>query len=180
MSEPASARARIRDEVTDLLRGGMLGIHGVKKVLRARTWPLQEEDLPAILVYGWQEKKEAIGASTSGMAYRVNLILAVEIRVLDRSRDGEEVEVELENLTGQVCEIVMKARSLLLPRDGLIERIDEVKTTLGINTADSDLALGRALVAFDMKFTEVYEIPPVIDCDEPAIAWGLIQPTAAE
>lgn len=177
MSEPASRRAKIRDEVTALLRSGMTG---VKKVLRARTWPLQEEDLPAVLVYGWQENKQAIGASTASMVYRVNLILAVEIHVMDRARDGEEVEAELEDLTVQVYEIVMKARPLLSQKYGLIERIEEVKTTLGINTKDSDLALGRALVAFDLKFPETYTIPPVIDCDEPAIAWGLIQPTAAE
>jgi hypothetical protein len=174
MSGSDGHRAVIAAAVTAMLRESIPEVSG--RVFHARTWPLQETDHPALLVYGWQEEKTAISLSTWSAQYAVRLVLAVEVRVLDRSRDGNseglgerqqnEVEAELEALSNAVCETVMKSRRML-GAGGLVERIEGVKTTLGINTRDSEMALGRALIAFDLRFTEQYDLTdPVIECDD--------------
>jgi hypothetical protein len=172
MIDERGRRRKVVDQVTDLLKALVPQTAG--RVFRARTWNLQDDQHPALLVYGWDEEKKAASLNTSGVQYGVNLILAVEVRVLDRSRDGEEVEAELDALADRVTEAILKSPELLAPRAGLIERIESVKTSFGINTKDSEVALGRALVAFDMKFTEQYDLREPPFCVDPEIAFHII------
>ncbi|MFC7611702.1 hypothetical protein [Teichococcus aestuarii] len=169
-----SARARIRHAVVELLKARVPAVR--RRVYRGRSWPLQERELPALLVYARQEDKKApAGAGTAVTSYAVELTLAVEIRVAEASRAGEQaeaVEDELEALAGAVTDAVMQAPELL-GRTGLIERIEGVRTTFGVHGRDAEQTLGRALVAFDLRFSERYRLlPPPIVCDEPTLTFA--------
>ena len=169
-----SARARIRHTVVELLKARVPAVR--RRVFRGRTWPVQVREMPGLLVYAWQEdKKGSPGAGTARTTYEVELTLAVEIRVAEASRaeeQAEAVEDELEELAGAVTEAVMQAPELL-GRDGLIERIDGVRTTFGIDGRDAEQTLGRALVAFELRFREQYPLPPPpVVCDDPAFVFA--------
>jgi hypothetical protein len=171
-------RVAVRDTVATLLAERVPALR--RRVFRARTWPLSEDELPAALVYGWQEEKKRTGGASIKSFYAVSFILAVELRLDARSRDAVALEAELETLTGAVTEAVMSAAELLLPPARKVERIDGAKTTLGIDTKSSEVALGSALVAFDMAWTEVFETPhPPIDCEETSLAFRPIPPHQA-
>ncbi|MGX9963163.1 hypothetical protein ACVFYP_07555 [Roseomonas sp. F4] len=171
-------RVAVRDAVAVLLAERVPALR--KRVYRARTWPLSEDELPAALVYGWQEEKKRTGGTSYRSFYAVSFILAVELRLDARSRDAVALEAELEELTGAVTEAVLAAGELLLPPNRKIERIDGAKTTLGIDTKSSEVALGSALVAFDMAWTEVFDTPcPPIDCEDASLAFRPIAPRRA-
>lgn len=171
-------RACVRTAVANLLAERVPALK--RRVLRARTWPLSEDHMPAALVYGWQEEKKRTGGTAHRSFYSVSFILAVELRLDTRSRAGLELEAELEELAGAVTQTVLTAGELLLQPDRKIERIDGVKTTLGIDTRSSEVALGSALVAFDMAWTEVFETPqPPVECEETSLAFRPIAPRRA-
>ncbi|WP_439597990.1 hypothetical protein [Falsiroseomonas sp.] len=171
-------RALVRTTVANLLAERVPALR--KRVFRARTWPLSEEHLPAALVYGWQEEKKRTGGTPHRSFYDVSFILAVELRLDTRSRASLELEAELEEMAGAVSQAVLTAGELLLPPDRRIERIDGVKTTLGIDTRSSEVALGSALIAFDMAWTEVFETPhPTVDCEDSSLAFRPIAPRRA-
>ena len=175
MSYEPTRRAKVRDAVVALLKAGVPAVK--KRVYSARTWPVQVRDMPGLLVYGWQEEKKRTSISAVETSFDVNLILVVEIVLSDRSRDSEESERDLDELTGIVTDLVMGADILRGVPNGLIEHIDGVKTTLGVDTRSSELALGRAHVAFDMKWSEVFEAPlPAVDCEDAFVTFTAIPP----
>lgn len=176
-----SARARIRHTVVELLKARVPAVRG--RVFRGRTWPLQVREMPGLLVYAWQEDKKSPPApSTARASYDVELTLAVEIRVAEASRaeeQAEAVEDELEELAGMVTDVVMQAPELI-GLQGPIERIEGVRTTFGINGRDAEQTLGRALLAFDLRFKEQYRLlslrPPASGGSQPPGGSGGAQP----
>ncbi|NKE43576.1 hypothetical protein HB662_02225 [Roseomonas frigidaquae] len=173
-------RVAVRDAVAGILASRVPAVQG--RIFRARTWPLSEAELPALLVYGWQEEKKRTGGTAFRSFYAVSFILAVEVRLNALSRAGTVLEAELEQLSGAVTAAVLQAAELLLPPDRKIERVDGVKTTLGIDSRSSEVAIGSALIAFDLGWTEVFEVPsPAVDCDADAtsIAFRPIPPVQA-
>jgi hypothetical protein len=155
-------RAAVRHKVAEILAEAVPQVDG--RVFRARTWTMAEAELPALLVYGWQEEKKRSGGRAHRSFYDVTFTLAVEIRVADRSRDGEEMEQELEAIAGAVEDAVLTAAELLLP-PRMIEAVSEVKTTFGIDTKTSEVAVGAALVAFSLTWTETSDVPsPAVEC----------------
>ncbi|WP_338662626.1 hypothetical protein VQH23_21055 [Pararoseomonas sp. SCSIO 73927] len=158
-------RAVVRDRVTEILREGATLVEG--RVYRARTWPVQEREQSLLLVYGWQEELKRLGGTSAQSRFQASFILGVEARVRDRSRDEEEVEAELEALTGQVRDLVLTSADLQMGPGRLIERVEGVKTTLGIDTKSSELALGRGLVAFELIWPETFDViqPDPACCD---------------
>ncbi|MBP0492875.1 hypothetical protein [Roseomonas indoligenes] len=149
-------RATVRDRVTEIFRAGMPQVEG--RVFRARTWSLQEGDFPALLVYGWQEELKRLGGTSAQSRFQASWILGVEVRVRDRSRDAEEVEAELEELTGLARDLVLTNAGLVIGPARVIERVEGVKTTLGIDTRSSELALGRGLLAFEFIWPETFNV----------------------
>lgn len=163
-------RVLVRDKVAEILAASVPPVEG--RVFRARTLPLSPTDLPALLVYGWQEEMKRTGGTAMRSFYAVSFILAVELR-LDprRASDGEAAEIEIEAIAGLVTHAVTTAAALLLPPERLIERIDGIKTTLGIDGRGGEVALGAALIAFDLAWTETFEVPePPIDCGDATLA----------
>lgn len=173
MPNEATHRAVVRDLVVALLKAGIPAVNG--RVWPARSWPLQERESDSLLVYAWDETKESQdGSSTVDTRYKVDLTLAVEIDVVSIGRDVVGVERQLELLAGEVCEVVMKAPALL-GAGGALERITGVKTAFGIDARTSEKAIGRGLVAFGMRWSEVYDLPlPAIDCEDPDLAFQIV------
>lgn len=151
------------DAVALVLAGLVTAVAG--RVYRARTWPTQEDEQPALLVYGWQEELKRTGGDSTQSQYEVAYTLAVVIRVNAASADGEAAEADLQEIAGTVREAVLTCASLFLAPGRLIESIEGVKTTLGIDTRTGEVAVGQAQVAFSMKWTEVFAVPsPPVDC----------------
>lgn len=167
-------RALVRDQVAEILRS-----LGIAKVYRARSWPLDAAQLPALLVYGYDEEKSGPDIGSAETAYAVACIMAIEAKVSARSRDTEAVEAELETLC-RAIELAILTAPGLLGEVGSIERVAGVRTTLAIDTADSEAAVGKALMAFDLRWSEIYEMPmPPVDCDAPGLAFQAIPAPAS-
>ncbi|SHJ69048.1 hypothetical protein SAMN02745194_03132 [Roseomonas rosea] len=168
----ATHRAAIRDKVTEILRAGVAEAAG--RVFRARTWPLQGGDYPGYLVYGWEEELKRSGGTAQQTYFEARFLLAVEARVSDESTDAEDVEAQLERLTGAARDLVLTSPELTGGDTRMIERFDAVKTTLGIDTRNSELALGRGLVVFEVVWPEVFETArpePDCGCEESSLAF---------
>lgn len=162
-----TARSLIRDEVVAILKRGLPGMQ--ERIFRARTWPLQDKEAPALMVYGWEEQKDAAPVSSVTTSYGVSLMMAVQILVSAAGRHAERVEQDLEELAGVVCELVMSSQALL-GYGGRIERIAGVKTTLGIKPQTGERSNGEGLIIFDMRFSESYTLPPPeVECEEAAL-----------
>ncbi|EHL97709.1 hypothetical protein HMPREF9946_03992 [Acetobacteraceae bacterium AT-5844] len=166
-------RLRVRDVVSEILTRRLPELGG--RVYRAREWPLQEGQTPALLVYGYQEEKTGPAVHGGETSYGISWILSVQVRVEGRSRDTPVVEQELEQLC-QAVSLALLTAPELLGEGGLIERIDSVKTTLNIDARTGETALGQALVAFDMRWTETYRLPAEIGCAETTFHFRVIPP----
>lgn len=163
-----TARSVTRDLVVDLLKAGVPAVN--HRVWRARSWPVQEWEMPALLVYAWDESKSGPEVRVAGeRRYRVALSLAVELAVLDRGRDVEACEREMEDLAGEICEVILKHPALVGP-EGRLDAIAGVRTTMGVDARTGEKAIGRSLIVFDVRFDEFYASPPEIECDDAAIA----------
>lgn len=173
-----TARVKVRDLVAAALVAGVPEVQ--RRVYRGRSWPLQSDEMPALLVYGWDEvKTNTAKAATPEGLFGVALSLAVEIGVLDRSRDGEEVEREMETIAERVVDVVMEAPALL-GQGGAVEWVAAIRTTMGIDATTGDRATGRSLIVFDLRFHEAYAPPPpVIECEDAEIVFAPLPPFAA-
>jgi hypothetical protein len=170
-------RAGVRDIVAAVLQRRLPELGG--RVFRARDWPVQEAEVTAALVYGYEEEKTLTDQQSE--TYAVACTMAVQIKTEAASRRSVEVEAELERFCEAVCIAVMTAPELLDPDTGRIERIASVKTTLNIDARSGERALGQALIAFDMRWHEIYRLPPpVIDCEQPVLFFRVTpDPSAA-
>ncbi|MBP0492171.1 hypothetical protein [Roseomonas indoligenes] len=171
MSEtvPPTRRALVRDVVAATLDAGVPMVRG--RVFRARTWPLQREHFPALLVYGYDETKTLTNMSRGEASYDVTCTMAVGLRVQEKSIDTPGTEADLEALAGAVCLSVMTAPALRLSRrgGGLDVSIGAARTTLGIKT-DGETAIGEGVIAFEMAWQEQYALPPPELCEEFSLA----------
>jgi hypothetical protein len=149
------------------------------QIYRAREWPLQLREMPALLVYAWDETKTGPAMASEETAYSVSCILTVDLKVTDRARDGVEVEADLEALASRIYDAILRSRPLLTGPDG-IERIADVRTTLGVSLQNTERSIGEGRIAFDMRWTEIYALDEAeIACDEPFVTLNLIPPLPA-
>jgi hypothetical protein len=166
-------RLGVRDLVADILAQRVPDLSG--RIYRAREWPLQEHQTPAALVYGYQEEKTGPDVHGGEIRYEVSCIMSVQVMTQAASRHTEIVERELELLCQRICTALLTAPALL-GEAGAIERIASVKTTLNIDARTGEKALGQALVAFDLRWSETYTLPPDVDCDCPTLTFRVIPP----
>jgi hypothetical protein len=166
-------RLGVRDLVADVLTRRLPELRG--RIYRAREWPLQEHEVPALLVYGYQEDKTGPEVHGGAVHYDVSCILSVQAMTQAASRHTEAVERELELLCQAICLAILTAPELL-GAEGAIERIASVKTTLNIDAKTGEKALGQALVAFDLRWHETYRLPPDVECDDPTLTFRVIPP----
>jgi hypothetical protein len=171
-------RAGVRDLVAEILKQRLPDLKG--GVFPARDWPLQEHQVPAVLVYGYEETKTGQGLSGDRSTFEVSCIMAVQVKTEAAGRHTGAVEQELERICQTVCLALLTSRALLDMETGRIERIDSVKTTLNIDAKTGEKALGQALIALDLRWREFYDLPPVdVDCEEPTLTFRIIPDPSA-
>lgn len=147
-----TARAAKRDLVADILTAALPGVGG--RVYRARVWPIQLPELPAVLVYGWQETKTRKSLDAWTHLFEVTCSMAIEGRV--QTANGPDAETAMENLAGDI-EAAILTSPLLLGLTGTLERIDRVETKLEAHAA-SESVQGAVSMAFDLVWTERQQI----------------------
>jgi hypothetical protein len=160
-----TARAAKRDIVGNILVAGLPILNG--RVFQARVWPMKLPELPAVLVYGWQETKTRKTLDAWTHQFEVVCSIALEGRV--QAPNGPELENGMENLAGDI-EYAILTSPLLLGLTGSIERIDRVETKLEAH-ATAEMVQGTLSMAFDLVWTEIHQItvPP----NEPTTDFGL-------
>jgi len=166
-------RLGVRDIVARVLEQRLPELQG--RVYRAREWPLHEHQVPALLVYGYQETKSGPEVHGGDVVYAVSCIMSVQAMTEAASRHTEAVERELEQLCQAICLAILTAPELL-GAAGAIERIDSVKTTLNIDAKTGEKALGQAVVAFELCWSETYQLPAEIPCAETTFHFRVIPP----
>lgn len=147
----STARSAKRDLVSQILVNGLPGVSG--RVFRARVWPVKLPELPALLVYGWQETKTRKTLDVWTHQFEVTCSIAIEGRI--QATNGPDAETALENLAGDI-EFALLTAPELLGLTGSIERIDRVETKLEAH-ATAETVQGAVSMAFDLVWTEVHQ-----------------------
>jgi hypothetical protein len=168
MTESTStARAKYRDRVTQYLIAGVSAVEG--RVYRARVWPLKLPELPALLVYGYDEEKKRANMDGGRAEYSVSCTMAIMGRVSGVAGAPDAVEASLELLAGQIEATLLRPDHLTRKGDG-IEAIAGVRTTLKVEIA-GERCNGELMVALDMQWMDIFLAPePDIVCEEPFLA----------
>ena len=127
---PTNGRAAVRDQIAAIVEAAVEPLGGV--VFRARIFPLQLPQLPAVLVYGWKEKKTL--ASLSSADPRYDVTCHYDVHAVTGADTPELLEVALEALAVSITEAVLQAPGLV-DNGGTIERIASVETTIACRTS---------------------------------------------
>ncbi len=156
-------RAAVRDLVASLVQVAVAPYGGT--VFRARIWPVQGFQLPAVLVYGWEETKSAHSISSADSRYGVSCEMAVETQAA--ADTSEDVEVLLEEIAGAIENVVLTSPALL-GVGGLVERCASVKTRIEFPEASSSeqRVTGGVSVRFALEWSESWDVldPDAIGC----------------
>ncbi|HEY0183523.1 MAG TPA: hypothetical protein VGC09_12015 [Rhodopila sp.] len=160
-----TARAAKRDLIGNILVIGLPMLGG--RVFQARVWPMQLPELPAVLVYGWQETKTRRTLDAWTHQFEVECAMALEGMV--QAPTGPEVEDGMEALAGDI-EYAILTSPLLLGLTGSIERIDRVETKLQAR-ADAEMVQGTVSMAFHLVWTEIHQV--VVPRNEPTTDFGI-------
>ena len=147
-----TARAAKRQIVGELLARNVLIVQG--RVFQARVWPIQQTELPALLVFGWQETKTRRSLDMWTHQFEVLCSIGIEGRV--QGVDGPTLETNMEILAGQIEAAILTAPELL-GLNGTIERIDRVETKLEAHR-DAEALQGSVSMSFDLVWTEVHQV----------------------
>ena len=149
-----TGRAEVRDLIAIVVAAAVLPLSAT--VFRARTFPLQLPELPAVLVYGWEEDKRCMSIVSPDSRYDTSCAMIVQAAVT--AATPELVEEKLEIFAGAIVNAVLKADSLVGPA-GAIERVSSVKTKLDVPRPTGDQIIGELTVTFVLEWSELYEIP---------------------
>jgi hypothetical protein len=149
---PTTARAVKRDLVGRLLSAGIPALGG--RVYEARVWPMKLPELPAALVFGWQETKTRKTLDAWTHQFEVSCTMAIHAMV--QAPDGPTAEYLLEYLAGEIERVILTSPELL-GLTGTLERIDRVETKLEA-TATTESVQGTLTMGFDMIWTEVQQV----------------------
>jgi hypothetical protein len=143
-------RQEWRDLVAQILSDGLPLVYG--RVFKARVWPLQLPELPAVLVYGWQETKSRKTLDVWTHQFEVTCSIAIEGRI--HARNGDDAEIALESMARDI-ETALLTSPLLLGMTTALERIDRVETKIEAHTAET--VQGAVSMAFDFVWTETHQ-----------------------
>ena len=151
-----TARAAKRDLIGRLLSERIPILAG--RVYQARVWPMKMPELPALLVYGWEETKTRTTLETWTHQFEVSCKMAVRARL--QAATGQDAERAMEFLAGEIEAVILTSPELL-GLTGTLERIDRVDTQLEARAEGESVQAGVSLV-FDCVWTEVQQIavPP--------------------
>jgi hypothetical protein len=165
-------RADVRDTVAEILRLSIPALGG--RVFRARVWPVGGDAKPALLIYGYAEKKELLSAG--GWQHQFRVTCAMVIRVLAEHADALTAEEQCEEIARRVERAILRSAKLFNPENGILERCAAVTTQITAEQKDM-LAEVEATMEFQLVWAEVFEMaePDTSDCEEVTI--GLSDPS---
>lgn len=124
-------------------------------------------ELPALLVFGWQETKTRKTLDAWTHQFEVQCTMAVQAKV--QAPDGPSLEYSLEFLAGEIERVILTAPELL-GLTGTLERIDRVETRLEAD-ASAESVLGTLTMGFDMIWTEVQQVS--VPAGEPTTSFAI-------
>jgi hypothetical protein len=155
MSTLLPGRAAVRDLVASLVQAAVIPFGGT--VFRARIWPVQGFQLPAVLVYGWEETKTAHSLSSAESRYGVSCEMAVETQAA--ADTAEDVEALLEQIAGAVENAILTSPALLGVA-GLVERCASVRTRIEFPEAASSeqRVTGGVSIRFALEWSESWDV----------------------
>jgi len=155
-------RADVRDTVVRILADRVRAVNG--RVHRARVWPVTSK--PALLVYGYAEKKELINAG--GWQHQFRVTANMVVRVLAEGAIAERAEDDCESLAGQVERAILQAPDLFspsLPPDRGIWRCAAVDTQISAEQKERAVEV-EATMQFQLVWEETFTMaePVTAEC----------------
>jgi hypothetical protein len=165
-------RADVRNTVAEILRLSIPDLGG--RVFRARVLPVGSDAKPALLIYGYAEKKDLL--NEGGWQHQFRVTSAMVVKVLTENADAEAAEAQCEGIAGQVERAILRSAKLFSPEDGKLERCTAVTTQITAEQKDR-FAEAEATIEFQLVWAEVFTMaePDTSECDEVTI--GLSDPS---
>ena len=142
-------RADVRDRVVRILSDRVEVVNG--RVHRARVWPVTSK--PALLVYGYAERKEP--TTQGGFQHQFRVTSAVIVRVLTEHAVAERAEVQCEEICGQVERAILRAPEFFAPSGGVLQRCAGVTTQLSAEQKERATEV-EATIEFQLVWEETF------------------------
>lgn len=160
-------RADVRERVATILVARVPAVGA--RVYRARVWPVGGDKKPALLVYGYAERKERVGnAGTYQHQFRVTCSMVV--RVLCEGTSGAEdvkaAEAECEAIAASVERAILRAPELWSPGAGVLENCAGVTTQISADQKERGVEV-EATMEFQLAWSEIFEMaePDTSECE---------------
>ncbi|MFC0384338.1 hypothetical protein [Muricoccus vinaceus] len=152
-------RADVRDRVAAILADQVPVLNG--RVHRARVWPVSSK--PALLVYGYAERKEP--TTQGGFQHQFRVTSALIIRVLTEGPIATQAEVACEDICGQVERAILRSPALFSPTEGILQRCAGVTTQLSAEQKERAIEV-EATIEFQLVWEEVFTMaePDTSEC----------------
>ncbi|WP_140884969.1 hypothetical protein [Muricoccus nepalensis] len=135
-------------------------------------WPVTSK--PALLIYGYAERKEA--TTQGGYQHQFRVTSSLVIRVLTEGPLSGDAEILCEDLCGQVERAILRAPELFSPQDGVLQRCAGVTTQLSAEQKERATEV-EATIEFQLVWEEVFTMaePDTSECA--TVSVGMTDPT---
>ncbi|MFH5924554.1 hypothetical protein [Roseomonas xinghualingensis] len=154
-------RADVRERVAEILDERVPDVRG--RVHRARVWPASTK--PALLVYGYAERKEPVGQG--GYQHQFAVTCSMVVKVLTEAPRAIDAEKQCEALVGQVERAILRAPELFGTAGAVLERCAGVITQLGAEQKERKAEV-EATIEFQLAWSETFTVtePETSPCGE--------------
>lgn len=163
-------RADVREKVAAVLAARVPEVEG--RVYRARVWPVGGDFKPALLVYGYAERKERVG-NAGGYLHQFRVTCSMVVRVLCGGSAGLGVtgdaltalEAQCEAVTQQVERAILRAPELW-GQDGVLTNCAGVTTQLSADQKERPVEI-EATIEFQLAWDELFQMaePDTSECE---------------
>lgn len=141
------------------------------RVYRARVWPVQGQDKPALCVYGYDEEKTLTGAGGYEHIYSVRCPMTVLLRC--EGVTAAQQEANLEALGHQIERVVMSAPEFWAQdlADVPLEKCLRIATQITAAQREQTAEVEAAMI-FDLQWSEVYTMADPDTCDDVSVVFS--------
>jgi hypothetical protein len=147
-------RADVRNVVARILKERIPDVG--ERIYRARVWPVGGNAKPALLVYGYAEKKQLV--NQGGWQHQFDVAANMVVRVLVEGTVPEQVEARCEALAGQVERVILRAPELFAPQGGILRRCAAVDTQIEAAQKEGAVEV-EATMQFQLVWDEIFTMP---------------------
>ena len=141
------------------------------RVYRARVWPVQGQDKPALCVYGYDEEKTLTGVGGYQHVFSVRCPMTVLLRC--EGVNAAEQEANLEALAHQIERVILAAPEFWAQDLAAIplEKCARVSTQFTAAQREQTAEVEAAMI-FDLQWSEEYEMADPDTCDDVSIVYS--------